>query len=37
MKGKRGVLALAAALLLLACGCAGEQTSSQSTAQLRAL
>lgn len=37
MSAKRGVLALAAALLLLACGCAGEQASAQSTAQLRAL
>ena len=38
MSAKQGVLALAAALLLLlACGCAGEQASAQSTAQLRAL
>ena len=36
MSAKRGVLALAAALLLLACGCAGEQTASQDTVQLRA-
>ena len=34
---KRCALLLAAALLLLGCGCAGKQAASQSTTQLRAL
>lgn len=37
MSAKRGVLILAAALLLLGCGCAGEQAASGDAQQLRAL